>query len=1001
MNVWENNQQTGWNRLSSRASFHRYATLVDAREQNDKINGFMTLNGEWDFNLYPSPQAAEQAVKRGGFEDFGTLEVPSCWQMKGYDAMHYTDVLYPFPINPPYVPSENPTGVYHRTFEAKEGNTGKTILRFHGVSSFFKVWINQIEIGWSKGSRLESEFDITEALKNGTNDIVVAVVKWSDGTYLEDQDMWWLSGIFRDVELYTEKNSDPYDIRIRTHPDDNYTHFMLEVDMQLQKNALASQGYQAQLYWKDELIRRWAFDACGEDHCRLEQLVENPLTWTAETPHLYKLVITTDAADGSFIPISVGFRSIEIKDGSIQVNGKTVFFNGVNRHDFNTREGMTVTKAQMEEDVLLMKQHNINAVRTSHYPNHPYFYHLCDVYGLYVIDETDLECHGFENTGNYNWISDNRDWSAVYVDRLVRMVERDKNHPSILFWSLGNESGAGQNFTDMYNEAKRIDPTRLVHYEGDRNAAYSDVYSTMYSYLNKLEAIGKDASGKKPHIHCEYGHAMGNGPGALEEHQQMMRKYPRLHGGFIWEWYDHGIEVERDNHTTYFYGGDFKDTPNNSNFCIDGLLKPNREPSTALLEYKQAAAPIRLYWEPTSKHEMKIENRHDFNTTLGLTLQYQVMNFQQVIIENELALPSIAPHETLTIPLPFMDIEMDASERAFLNVSIVHSETQPYCEKGHTLFYKQFEWGNASVLYGGERGFAEADNGIAESLIVEENDATVIVRNNQVEVVFDAVLGRLDRYDRQSKKILSKGPGLTLWRAPIDNDMYRIQEWKEKYFLHQLSEKLYDYTIDEVPDGVCVAFHKHAACTNQGWGFDVIYRYTVGNDGRLSVSITGDPVLRGDAIPEMLPRIGVEMSVPQKYQTVSWFGNGPHESYWDSKTSVTKGLYERNVSDMHTEYIFPQENGARTETEWLAMIADDQHRFEIAMAEPYTMTVHDYTKEQLEAAKHVDELERSDFKVITIDYKQTGLGSNSCGQDQLENYRVKVEPFAIGFTLLA
>lgn len=999
MNLWENNLEAGRNRLYPRASFNRYATLEDALENNGNINGHQSLNGNWQFQLFPSPIEAEERIKEQRFEDFNEMAVPSCWQLKGYDALHYTDVLYPFPINPPYVPAENPTGVYVRTFEATPNAKEKVRLKFHGVSSFFRVWINQIEIGWSKGSRLESEFDITDAVNYGSNQLVVEVVKWSDGTYLEDQDMWWLSGIIRDVEIYSEKERDPYDIKIQTLADENHQDFTLKVDLKLPEGTATVSDYEASLYMQGNLIWKWPFQHCSEDICVLEKRIERPLLWTAETPHLYDLVVSAKAKDTSFIAVPFGFRSIEIRKGMILLNGKNIFFNGVNRHDFNPREGLTVTKEQMEEDIILMKQHNINAVRTAHYPSHPYFYELCDRYGLYVIDETDLECHGFENTGNYNWISDNQEWSTVYVDRLIRMVERDKNHPSVVFWSLGNESGAGQNFTDMYNAAKAIDATRLVHYEGDRNAAYSDVYSTMYTYLDKLVEIGKDSQGKKPHIHCEYGHAMGNGPGALEEHQQVMRKYPRLHGGFIWEWYDHGIEVSRNGQTTYFYGGDFQDTPNNSNFCIDGLLKPNREVSTALLEYKQAAAPVKATNYSLERNVLKIENYFDFLDLKGLTLNYTLSRDGIPLMEDHLILPSIPAHGHKEIPLMIVPELIDTAERYFLDVQILQTDAQLYCPEGHILFSNQFVIGNVNKRYQGKATREMQERQLSDEWLIEKNNRQLVLKKGITELQFDLVKGSLISVLQNGQALVSQGPVMTLWRAPIDNDMYQLKEWTEKYFLHQTSETLYSWEMEEEEGKVTVSIHKYLSCTNQGWGFDLLYRYTLDSQGGFSVEVEGDPVIRGTEIPKLLPRIGLELAIPKAYDTVGWFGNGPHESYPDSKASVRKGIFEKKIDDMHTEYIYPQENGARTETEWLSFRGTGASPFEMALQEPYTVTVHDYTKEQLERAKHTDELERAEYNIVTIDYKQTGLGSNSCGQDQLQPYRTVLEPFRIAFSI--
>lgn len=989
LNVWEDYRKVGENRLTSRSFFRRYESLENAKNE-EKPRGFQSLNGDWDFKMFTHPLEAKESIEEEKITDYDSIDVPSTWQMRGYDEMHYADLLYPFPINPPHVPTENPTGVYRRTFNIAE-TEDNIILQFHGVSSFFKVWINGEEVGWSKVSRSQSEFDITAFVQVGENEIVVAVTKWSDGTYLEDQDMWWFSGIIRDVELYYETAEEPYDIRIRTEADENYNNFILDVQLDVKNKELAD--YKAILFDKnDNVVNEWDFKKQSEDYFIIQEEITSPDRWTAETPNLYKLIIETKGSMTTYIPINVGFRSIEIKDDLILINGKNVFFNGVNRHDFNTKDGSTVSKEQMKEDILLMKQHNINAVRTAHYPSHPYIYELADYYGLYVIDEADLECHGFENTGDYNWLSDHSGWKDSYVDRLERMVERDKNYPSIIFWSLGNESGAGQNFTAMYDRAKEIDPTRLVHYEGDRNAAYSDVYTTMYTWLEKLDEIGKQARGNKPHIHCEYAHTMGNGPGALEEHQAVMRKYPRLHGGFLWEWYDHGVEVERDGEITYFYGGDFGDEPNNGNFCVDGLIKPNRELSTAMKEVKQVFSPVKVS-KGSKVNEVIIENLYDFNTTKGLVLSYSLKTPTKVVAEGTIKLPAIEARTNESVTVEFDSEELDKYDRLFLETSIFYESDTLFSEAKDVMYMNQFEVKESNNLFVPE--IVNDDEKSSEKITIEESMKEVVVNSGNAKAIFNLLDGTLTEYVKDGEVVLLEGPKLTLWRAPIDNDMYQLKPWKEEFFLHLITEMLLDTEVKDLDNQVEVKFTKHVSTANQGWGFHVTYVYTLDEFGNLNIEVDGEPVLRGTELPHMLPRIGIEMKTPKSFSDVEWFGNGPHESYVDSKSSVFKGSYNATVSDMHTEYIFPQENGARTETEYVGLRNDkiDTH---LLFKAPYTFTIHDYTKEQLEAAKHIDELEKSDFNVINIDYKQTGLGSNSCGQDQLQQYRVKVEPFQIG-----
>lgn len=507
MKRWENIHLTALNRLPAHTDFYRYREFTEAIQLNkERSKGYMSLDGNWKFLFLEAPEFSPEGFETEKFDihSLDEIEVPSCWQLKGYGNMHYTDVLYPFPINPPFVPQENPTGIYFKDITMEDiQEDEKIIVKFNGVDSAFDLYVNGQHAGFSKVSRMPSEFDLTPYLRNGSNRLTVRVYQFSDGTYLEDQDMWWLSGIFRSVELYRLNQNTLEDVYIETVPDEGFKDFTLKLNGRFLTTEVTK--LTVKLFQQEKEIDCFSVDIIKGEFQAVRKMV-HPLLWNAEEPNLYLAVLEYSLVSGEieFVPLRFGVRSIDITDNEIRLNGKRIFFNGVNRHDFNPKLGRTVTYEDMLQDVLLMKKHNINAVRTAHYPNNDVFYDLCDEYGLYVIDEADLECHGFENTGNYNWISDNELWEKQYVDRAVRMVKRDRNHPSVIIWSLGNESGQGRNFTAMYQAIKEIDSTRLVHYEGDRHAAYSDMYTTMYTRLKGLEEIGQDSEGKKPHILCEY-----------------------------------------------------------------------------------------------------------------------------------------------------------------------------------------------------------------------------------------------------------------------------------------------------------------------------------------------------------------------------------------------------------------------------------------------------------------------------------------------------------------
>lgn len=1001
MKRWENINITGINRLPAHTTFYRYRNLQDALSYNkSKSHGYELLDGKWKFMYLEAPEFSPDGFEQKNFdiEKLDDINVPSCWQLEGYGNMHYTDLLYLFPINPPYVPDENPTGIYFKDIilENVDFDEERVILKFNGVDSAFDLYINGKHVGYSKVSRLPSEFDITDYVENGENRITVRVYQFSDGTYLEDQDMWWLSGIFRSVELFTIHKDTLRDVVIETIPDDNYKNWTLKINGEFFTAGISR--VKVNIFYEGEKEHEFTVPVNDKQFTGLYKLI-NPLLWSAEFPHLYYAVLEYQLANGEveYVPVRFGVRAIEIIDNEIRLNGKKIFFNGVNRHDVNPKTGRTVSYEDMLTDVILMKQHNINAVRTAHYPNNDEFYDLCDEYGLYVIDEADLECHGFENTGRYNAISDNSLWEKQYVDRAVRMVKRDRNHPCVIMWSLGNESGAGRNFSSMYQAIKELDPSRPVHYEGDQVAAYSDVYTTMYTRLKNLIDIGRDAEGKKPHILCEYGHAMGNGPGGLTEYQEVMRKYPRLHGGFIWEWIDHGIEsVDENGNIYYLYGGDFGDFPTNGNFCIDGLLYPDRTPSPGLIEYKKVIEPIVTELVNEKEGTVKIKNRYAFRNLEGITLKIKVVSYDKLLEEKTVSLPDIEPDQAKVIKLPIDIKKYLQEEEVHIYLSYQEPENTLYAEKGHEITKEAIFLESTKV----EKTIKKHGENLLEiePIKISENKQLLIVENNKFKLTFSKIYGKLLSYELDGEEILEKGPELTLWRAVIDNDMYKKDDWINKYFLKNVSEQLAGLEYEEKENAVHIRINKYASALNQDWGFDLIYDYKVCRDGTLNVHVTGKKQIRGPEYPEMLPRIGITMHVNQSYNKVTWYGRGEGESYQDSKRSQLVGVYTKTVEEMHTDYVYPQENGCRTDTSFFALAKGEQSIL-FNFKNLYDFTIHDYETSALEEATHRGKIKKAPFNELTIDYKQSGLGSNSCGEEQLPQYRTKVEDFAIQFEI--
>lgn len=973
---WEDHRITGIGRREARTAFYK--------DSQKKIS----LNGEWDFKYVDAPELSPEGFEQSGAcEGWDKIDVPSVWQLRGYDKMHYTDVLYPFPVNPPHVPDENPTGIYKKTVVLDEQWMEKdTVLKFHGVDSAFDVWVNGKHVGFGKVSRLPSEFDITGFVKTGENDITVRVYKWSDGTYLEDQDMWWLSGIYRDVELINEEKNAVLDLRVNGTLDDSYKNGFFTAGITM-KQAGTNLGWK--LSYKGKTVLEGELVSEGKDIC-IEAEIPEVHTWTAETPELYEFTVMTENQE---VTVRCGFRKIEIKDKNFRVNNQVILLNGVNHHDYNPREGRRVTREQMESDIRLMKQYNINAVRCSHYPANEYFYDLCDEYGLYVINEADLECHGFEWVENYTWITDDETWKDAYVDRSVRMVKRDRNHPSIIMWSMGNESAFGCNFRSAAEAIRELDDTRLVHYEGDFEAEVTDVYSTMYTRLKGLKEIAEyQIKGDKPHVMCEYGHAMGNGPGGLKAYQDMYRKYKRLQGGFLWEWYDHGIYTEEKDKKYYKYGGNYGDFPTNGNFCIDGILMPDRTPSPGMEEYKQIIAPVEITAVEGSMNKLQIRNYYDFLNLDTTTLYWEVKAEDQTIQDGIVEGLSVAPHEGKIITLPITAFELQENTDYYLNLTVCQKEERNYAPAGYEIKKVQIP------MQIRKDGFSVRET--ADKLQVTEGQGGLTVENSRVTAKFSTVFGKLISFGKDGKEYLTEGPRMNVYRATIDNDMYKKEDWMNKYFIQKPVEETEYVSCLKEDDKVIVQIGTFFSCYNQSWGFECDYTYTVYSCGQMKVEIQGKAVQRGKLEPAFLPRIGVIMKGNKNFQKAMWYGMGPGESYVDSKAASIMGIYENTVDGMMTDYVFPQENGHHEQVKWFR-IGDGKDGLLCKMEEKLGLNLANYTDESLEKAQHPFEIEKADDVIIHLDYRQSGLGSNSCGEEQLEENKVKLQDFAMAFTVQA
>ncbi|MGE5704177.1 MAG: beta-galactosidase subunit alpha [Clostridia bacterium] len=1017
---WENHQLLQRNRLPGRTYFLSYPDRISALTyERGTTPWFRLLNGTWSFCHAPSPLEAPPGFFAETFDDslWDCVQVPHMWQLDGYGRPHYTDVDYPFPADPPLVPSDNPTGSYRRTFSIPaEWDRMQVVLRFEGVDSAYHVWVNGQEVGYSQGSRLPSEFDITPYIRLGENVLAVRVYQWSDGTYLEDQDMWWLSGIFRDVSLFAKPSVHVRDFTVRTELDERYEDAVLRVSTAVSAYGAAANGTQPFAIRYDlldhagapvvvEVTERLPVGrSTGEMTFEADIAVPNPQKWSAEQPYLYQLLISLQDEQGSVmevIPYKVGFRSIELKNGQFLVNGVPILLKGVNRHDHHPDLGRICPFDFMKQDVVLMKQHNINAVRTSHYPNDPRFYDLCDEYGLYVMDEADLETHGFEKLGCYNRLSNDPEWQAAYVDRVQRMVERDKNHPSIIMWSMGNESGYGCNFEAMAAWCKEADPTRLVHYEEDREGKFCDIYSTMYSSQEKMAEFGAMEHLDRPHILCEYGHAMGNGPGGLKEYSDVFDRYRRLQGGFIWEWIDHGIRHRlSDGREHYRYGGDYGDFPNNGNFCIDGLIMPDRTPSPGLIEYKKIIEPVRVEAVDLERGLVRISNRYDFVSLGHLHCRWTVQADGRMLQKGSLAVGDVAAGESglFTIPCALPAIPEPYTDY-WLNLSFTLAEDTLWAGYGHELAWAQFLLPVKAAEAAGQNAQSSgASARMTGPLAYDETQSTITVRGEEFSLSFNKRKATLESWRFAGKELLRQGPKLNFWRAPIDNDMYVVKEY-EKAFLHMLQERIAEVSGEQVDEStVQIRCSVGIAPPVWDWKLACSYLYTISGNGEVSIEVEGIP---HGKVPDSLPRIGLTMHLARELEHVNWYGRGPGESYVDSKLANRFGLYASTVDQLFTNYVYPQENGNRADVKWVS-INDLRGIGLIAAGTPsMEFSAHRYTAADLQQAQHTTDLVPRDFVVWNLDYRQNGLGSNSCGPAQLPQYTLKPEAFRFRFVMKA
>ena len=1027
VNDWENEQLLQRGRLAPRAAFCHFPDEAAALDGEwERSQWCLSLDGQWRFHFSETAAEAPPDFFKRRFDDsaWPSIAVPGCWQMQGYGRPHYTNIVYPFPVDPPRVPTENPTGSYRTLFAVPEGWEGlRVVLRFEGVDSAFHAWVNGKEAGFSKGSRLPAEFDITDAVSAGPNLLAVRVYQWSDGSYLEDQDMWWLSGIFRSVRLLAMPRTRIEDFAVSTTLDRSSGDAAVTVACTLSldaEGALAGGSIEMQLFddarapmLPGPVITPLRGPVPEGDELTVSTTVSGAEPWSAESPSLYTLLLGVRDPGGALIEAlscRVGFRSVEVRDGNLLVNGARVMLAGVNRHEHHPDSGRAVPLDAMESDVLLMKRHNINAVRTSHYPDDPRFYDLCDRYGLYVIDEADLECHGMEAAGDKNRLSDDPAWEAAYVDRMVRMVHRDRNHPCVILWSLGNESGFGRNHRAEARAARAIDPMRPLHYEGDRQAEIVDVVSQMYTPVDRLISAGQGkgrtpegeplrAAGK-PFLLCEYAHAMGNGPGGLAEYWDAFRSSPRLQGGFTWEWLDHGIRRRAADGREYFaYGGDFGDVPNDGNFVIDGLVFPDRTPSPNLAELKKVIEPVLVEALDVGKGAFRVTNRYAFLTLAHVMLAWEVEEDGRLIRRGTAALPDVPPGTSapLTLEHGFHSTAGGGGE-CWLTIRILLSRPETWAPKGHEVAWAQFRLpGKRMVEPGnmareGARPVACAQSGTALSLTGEG-----------WELLFDSARGFISSLVVSGERIVRAGPRLIFWRATTDNDRgggqaSDAEQWK-KAGLHMLQHRLDGFAWERLENGAMrVRVRTRIAPPILTLGIEAEHIYTVYPSCAILIEVHGIP--RGD-LPATLPRIGLQLSLAPGLDQVRWFGPGPGESYPDSRRAARIGAWSGTVEQLQTPYVFPQENGNRSDARWVSLVDHRGVGLKASGQPLIDFSVHRNTPEEIESARHTVDLAPRQETVLILDHRQNGLGTASCGPGVLPAYRLAPREFRFSVLLEA
>ncbi len=996
---WENEQIIGINKEPARAtSLPFQSEKVALTGDFSKSDYYQLLNGVWKFNWAPRPEKRPVDFYKPDYDVSGwdDITVPANWQMEGYGVPIYCNQPYPFKRDWPSVtgtpPEEftsfinrNPVGSYRRTFKISKGwKNRETFIHFDGVESAFYIWVNGRKVGYSQGSYTPAEFNLTPYLKEGENTLAVEVYRWSDGSYLECQDFWRLSGIFRDVYLWSAPKSRIQDFFITTDLDEQYRDAELKLDAQL----VNAQGTLELSLFDASNKKMLSISKAAADRVQLSRTVGNPLKWTAETPNLYRAVLILKDSSGKTMDIRscrIGFREVEVAGKQVLINGKSLIFYGTNRHEHDPDHGRHVTEELMVQDILLMKRHNINAVRTSHYPNAPRWYELCDEYGLFVLDEANIESHGY-GYGEAS-LSHPPEWRKAHVDRVESMVLRDKNHPSIIMWSLGNEAGPGDNFLHAEKAIKALDSTRPTHYE--RNSSLCDVDSVMYPSATWLEGVGKGDK-SKPFVVCEYAHAMGNAIGNLREYVETFRAHERLAGGFIWDWVDQTLNKTDANGVVFgAYGGDYGDFPNSGNFCVNGIIFADRSVGPKLLEVKKAYQPVLIDPVNMLSGRVRLTNWQIHSDLDTLAADWTLCEDGTEIQRGTLSPVSLPAGSSGELTVPFRAAVPKPGAEYWLRLSFRLKQDTSWAKAGHEIAWEQL-----AVPFPAAPAPVFACSAPMPSVTTSGENTTI--SGKEFKAVFNRASGTLSKLEYNGKPVVSPAQPLQLnvYRAPLDNDRPFKKIWSGKN-LAALLHSCRSFTVRPTPETGTVEVHAAMTAAAEGSSFSYDLFYSIHGDGTI--------VLNSHVIPAesnvSLPKVGISLALDPRLEQLQWYGRGPQENFTDRNWGAAVGVYKSTVTDQYVPYPHPQETGVKTDVRWAALADPSGAGVLFAMPQPMAMSALHYTAADLDTAKHTNELRKRPEVILTLDIAQAGIGNGSCGAGTMDKYILRSRPFAFGFMI--